>query len=162
MKPTIYKFNEKIGLLDNKLYTVKDYTEYYTTGIEDVIREYPQIFAYSIRDDLETPENIMYNMFNDENLADVIVACNNENFIWNVPMDFDLYNDAVDFRMLYLRFLMLDRMDDIQVDSIMKERMELQVDDIDRRMKKVFIPHPEKISFTMKRIKDYIRSRKCE
>ncbi len=162
MKPTIYKFSEKVGLLDNKLYTVRDYTEYYTTGIESVVIQYPEVFAYAIRDDLERPENIMYNMFKDENLADVLVAANNENFMWDIPMDFDLYNDVVDFRMIYLDFLMLDRMDDDVVVAIMKDRMIEQVDEIDRRMKKVFLPNPEKISFTLKRIKDYVKNRKCK
>lgn len=174
MRSTIYNFEQKEGLLDNKVYYVKDYFQYYTTGVEDMIRQYPEEFAFIRRDNAERPEQIMYEMFRDANLSDVFVSMNNQNYLWATPFGLDAFQDAIDFRMNYLELLMRDRIEKTEVKDeygniievyyndvgeVCRERVEEDIHKADDKARLVIIPGLNSHQFVIRKIKDYFKSR---
>ena len=173
MDSKIYKFDYKNGLLDKKLFIVRDYFQYYTTGLEQIVRDNPSAFVYTNRNDSERPDQIMYSAFGDENLSDMFVAVNNQNYLWAVPFSLDAFQDAVELRMSYLRYLMRDRMnapaeitethDDVDyiptVEDVMYIRAEEDIHAQDEMARNIFIPEKDSINFVKRRIDDYFDSR---
>jgi len=109
MESTIYKFDYRPGVIDMKTYQVRDYFQVYHTGVENIILEKPELFSMTNRFDQQRPEQIMYNMFGDENLADLFVALNNQNYLWSTPYGVNDIQTAIDFRMNYVEFLFRKR-----------------------------------------------------
>ena len=109
MKSTVYKFDYKVGELENRLYYVRDFFQYYTTGIEKIITDNPKEFNITSRQNAERPESIVYDIYGDPDLADIFVAINNQNYLWATPFDLDAFQDAIDFRMDYVKLLMKNR-----------------------------------------------------
>ncbi len=86
MNNTVYNFPTRVvgG------YTARDYTAIQYQGIPELLRQYPQYFtAINLADD-DKIENIAYKMYGSEDYADVILACNEENFLWSMPYNSDL------------------------------------------------------------------------
>jgi len=173
MDSKTYKFDYKTGLLDGKIFGVRDYFQYYTTGVENLVPEFNEAFRYTNRNANERPEQIMYSMFKDEDLSDLFLAVNNQNYLWAVPFDLDGFQDAVELRMSYLRFLMKDRMnepaeqkethDDTTyirtVEDVMYIRAEEDIQEHDDLSKEVIVPDKDSIVFVNRRIEDYFKSR---
>ncbi len=176
MDSKIYKFDYRAGLLDAKIYGVRDYFQYYTTGVEQVVEYNPSQFSYTNREDAERPEQIMYDLFGDENLGDMFVAINNQNYIWAVPLGLDAFQDAIDLRMAYLRYLMRDRMkqtvDNFEIDSkteyvttvedVMKIRVTEDIHAEDDISRQIFIPKKDSVKFVQNRITDYFKDRELK
>jgi len=181
MKSTIYKFDERWGLLDSKLFAIRDYFQYYTTGIENIVYNYPESLLMTSRENAERPEQIMYNIFNNEDLADLFVGLNNQNYLWSTPFELDAFQDAIEFRMSYLESLMRDRIEYIEVfdlngnqvfdkygkpilelnevGKLCYERIEQDIHDADDEARSVIIPHKDNVAFIMRKVKDYFKDR---
>ena len=159
MNSKIYKFDMKVGVLDNKLYGVRDYWQYYTTGVESVGAWYPEALNYATRENAERPEQIMYNRFNDADLADMFVALNNQNYIWATPFSLDAFQDAVDMRISYITYLMRDRIDDENVEKSMRVKAEADIYAQDTLARTVFVPDRDNVAFLNRRIKEYFENR---
>ncbi len=173
MQSKIYKFDHKYGLLDKKLYVVRDYFQYYTTGVEQVVKYNTSAFVHTTRNDAERPDQIMYSTFGDENLSDMFLAINNQNYLWAVPFSLDAFQDAVVLRMSYLRYLMRDRMDAPAektethdeatyintVEDVMYLRAEEDTQVRDEMARNVLLPEKDNIHFVNRRIEDYFNSR---
>jgi hypothetical protein len=162
MKSTIYKFDKKAGLLDSKIFGVTDYFQYYTTGVEQIIREAPDNFLYTDRLNGERPEQIMYGIFKDENLSDMFVAINNQNYIWAVPFDLDSFEEAVEFKMNYVKFLMKDRLDDPIQENIMFDRVSEDVHVEDDVSRTVIIPAGDAVPGVNRQIREYFKGREVK
>ncbi|MCD6435187.1 MAG: hypothetical protein J7L15_02180 [Clostridiales bacterium] len=160
MKSTIYKFDYKTGLLDNKLFLVRDYFQYYTTGVEQIIRQSPSAFGITQRNNNERPEQIMYDMFKDENQSDTFVAINNQNYLWATPFDLDAFQDAVDIKMHYVEFLMKDRViDDPHQWDIMDDRVRADLQSEDDVARQIVIPAHGKMQLVNRKIRKYFEQR---
>jgi hypothetical protein len=169
MQSKIYKGEWKAGLLDNKVFIHRDYFQYYTTGIEDLIPNYPDLFDYTRRETGERPDVIMHSMFQDMNLGDMFVALNNQTYLWGTPFSLDDYVDAVEFRMNYVRYLMRDRIEEIQgpdgeitynnVGRIMQEKIENKISHEDEIARLVIVPKKEYVTNVERKIKQYLESR---
>ena len=181
MKSTVYKFDEKWGILDNKFYVVRDYFQYYTTGIEHIANQYPESLMMTSRENAERPEQIMYGIFKNADLADLFVALNNQNYLWSTPFELDAFQDAIEFRMSYLESLMRDRIEYVEVfdangnqvfdehgkpilelnevGKLCYERIEQDIHDADDQARTVIIPHIDRVSFIMRKVKDYFKAR---
>ncbi len=173
MDSKIYKFDYKPGLLDKKIFITRDYFQYYTTGVEQVVRDSPAAFVYTSRNDAERPEQIMYSLFGDENLSDQFLAVNNQNYLWAVPFSLDAFQDAVELRMAYLRYLMRDRMNEpaekkethddatyiATIEDVMYLRAEEDTHIQDELARNIFIAEKDSVNFINRRIEDYFNSR---
>lgn len=184
MKSKIYKFDEKTGLLDGKYFIVRDYFQYYTTGIESLIDQYPDNLALTSRENAERPEQIMYDIFGDADLADVFVALNNQNYLWSTPFELDAFHDAIEFRMNYVELLMRDRIQRIDVigdtgEKILDEYGEpiWEYNDVgqacydkvsedihaeDDKARQVVIPDKDSYQFIIRKINEYFKSREVK
>ncbi len=160
MKSITYKFDQKTGLLDNKIFLIRDYFQYYTTGVESIVRKTPEIFAITQRNNNERPEQIMYDMFKDENQADSFLAINNENYLWSTPFDLDAFQDAVDLRMKYVESMMKDRvMNDENQWKIMDNRVREDVQAEDDSARRIIIPAKGQMQLVNKKIERYFKQR---
>ncbi len=93
-----YLVHENIG----ELLTVSDYWQWYTTGIEDLVKK-DDGFIITKRYDNERSEVLAYNFYENESVADVIVLSNNDNFLWDVPGDYDLLFDITEQKLQYFK-----------------------------------------------------------
>ena len=162
MQSTVYKFSPKFGILDNKIFNVRDYFEYYTTGVESIIKDNPEFFKFTTRKNTERPEQIMYDLFNDENLGDTFIAINNQNYLWATPFDLDSFHDTVEFRMNYIKNLMKDRLNDPGVYDIMEERITEELYKEDDKSRAVIVPDLNSHRHVNKKIEEYFKSRKVQ
>ena len=182
MKSTTYKFDLKTGLLDQKVYYVRDYFESYTTEVETLVHLAPEYFAVTSRENAERPESIMYQMYGEPDEADMFLAINNQNYLWATPFNLDAFQDAIDFRMNYLELLMRDRISkepelDDQGEIVRDENGKVQYlfhdtrnacldrvsEDIhaeDDKARTIIVPDKDSIQYVSKMIKDYFEARR--
>jgi len=77
-------------------YEVNDYTSVYYGGLLEVFNQYPNYFtSYKINID-DKMESISYDLYGSENYADVILASNNDVFLWNMPYNTDIVLDQLE------------------------------------------------------------------
>jgi hypothetical protein len=169
VKSRIYKQEWKLGLLDNKVFKVRDYFQYYTTGIESVILEKPEFFEWVKRESGERPEVLMQIEFGEQDLADMFVALNNQNYLWGTPFNYDDLVDAIEFRMNYVKFKMRDRIEETinpdgsvtynDVGEIMQRKVEETLSTEDEQARYVIIPKKNDVSAVEMFIEDYLEGR---
>jgi len=94
--------------------------------------------------------------------SDMFVAINNENYLWSTPYDVDLFENVIDFRMLYMKFIMKDRLDDPRVYDFIYEEMRLKTHAEDERSRLVIVPDPDSFNHVKRKIKDYLKKRKVK
>jgi hypothetical protein len=169
MKSEVYSGVFRVGLLDEKVFAVRDHFQYYTTGIEKLVIDDTDHFSLTTRETGERPEVIMNSIFKDENLADLFVAINNQAYLWGTPFDLDNYIDVLEFRMKYMKLVMRDRIVlDIDpegtqyyndVGEIVKLKVEERLAKEDEAARLVFIPKSDYLHVVKRKIKKYLESR---
>lgn len=174
MRSITYSFDQKEGLLNNKIFLVRDYFQYYTTGVEQIIPDNTDAFAFVTRENAERPEQIMYDMFRDANLGDMFCAINNQNYLWATPFGLDAFQDAIEFRFNYVELLMRDRIektevkDDLgtvietyynDVGDLCRERVEEDIHYADDVARLIIIPDLNSHQFVNRKIEEYFNSR---
>ncbi len=175
MKSSVYSFEPKIGLLDNKIFLHRDYFEFYTTGVESIIKDTPTAFRFTTRQNTERPEQIMYDIYSDADLSDVFVAINNQNYLWSTPFGLDAFQDAVAFRMNYVELLMRDRItkEDItdnlgnviettynEVGDICYDKVREDIHNEDDSARTIIVPDTNSTQLVNRKIREYFTSRK--
>ena len=74
-------------------YDVTDYTSYYYGGIVELFKQFPNYFSlYSIEVDQKI-EEISYELYGSVDYADIILAANNNVFLWSSPYNSDITYD---------------------------------------------------------------------
>ena len=181
MRSTTYAFEPKIGLLNNKIFYLRDYFQYYTTGVEEIILDNASAYRMTTREEGERPEQIMFDILGDENMGDLFCALNNQNYLWISPFSLDGFQDAIQFRMNYIELLMRDRIQRIDVtdeygqkivdesgdyiweyNEVGKECLKTAEEDItniDTKSRLVIIPNPNDIQLVNRKIDEYFKSR---
>jgi hypothetical protein len=89
---TVYNYNSK----EKDGFKVQDYTSIYFGGLKDLIENNPEYFEFVDVADNEKMENISYQRYGNENYADLILACNNENFLWSMPYGENILLEQLD------------------------------------------------------------------
>ena len=171
MESKIYKQDFRAGVLNNKVFFTRDHFQKYTTGIDALVLAFPNHFELTQRRDAERPENIMFDLYSDENLADLFVALNNQNYLWATPFDLDAFHDAVKFRMNYVELLMRDRIQKTEnedpetgeietiyndVGEACYQKVVKDIHDIDDISRKIVVPKKDSVSFINKKVKEYL------
>jgi len=91
MKQTIYKFQPIKNQLENdfkgEIYEVRDYFEFYHTGIEQLPFLNEKMYFATNRLINERSEVITNAFFEDPDLSDVVLALNNDVYLWDAPFD---------------------------------------------------------------------------
>jgi len=93
MKTTIYDFDLRRNQLkhehNGEVINSRDYFQWYTTGIESVVFHTKNDYFLTSRYENERSEVIMYNFFDKEHISDVLLAVNNDVYLWDAPFNYD-------------------------------------------------------------------------
>jgi len=152
MKNTVYNFNT-IQTVDGKI--LRDFTSVYYGGLTELLSNYPEYFDFIDVGTNEKMENVSYDLYGSVDYADVILACNEENFLWCMPYGNEVViqhseniRDYIDRNTNFLQ--PLDAA--VEFSSIFEE-----VDYNNSQKRKFRVPYPEKINAIISLIENYRR-----
>jgi len=152
MKNNIYKYDRReIGGFD-----VTDYTSYYYGGVLDLFKQYPTYFTlYSVDID-EKVENISYDLYGSTDFADVILAANNNVFLWSSPYNSEImYEKTVALTGLITKELDFAELQGNENFKDIIERIEEKINLENTNRKTITVPTPKKINILLSIVKDY-------
>ncbi len=156
MQERTYTFDTIDRVLDDEVHTVRDYFQYYTTGVESVPQE-NDLFVTERRPN-ERYEVLSYSLFNNENLAGMLTAINNDVFLWNMPMDSDGEDLNVKILYDYIQKLYKSPIPPQDV-SLWENIAKDKVDFINTKYQVVLVPQVKSLQKLSRKIKDYFESR---
>lgn len=157
MKNKVYNFDKKQGYLGDIEFTVTDYFQYYHTGIEDLIPN--EMLILTERYNNERSEVLAYQLLNSENLADTILAINNDVFLWDSPYDNDMFELNIDMIFRYIQKVNKSNMS--QSETYRYQNIARQyVSQDDTMLRSVLVPKMESTQKIARILKDYLRNRK--
>jgi len=136
-------------------YNVKDYTSRYYGYLSKYLQQYPEyFFSYSVEDD-EKMENISYKFYKSVDYADLVLAINEDVFLWNVPYNQDVNNNQAEL----LTKILLNSADLLGINTVEKEKIEkLAKDGIEEGnslKRNILLPRPEYLSTVLSLIEKY-------
>ena len=149
--------NERIG----ELLTISDYFQWYLSGIEDIINDNPNSFVMTDRYDNERTENISYNFYENENVSDVLVLLNNDNYLFDAPADWDLLQDITDNKLNYYK-----KQNKVHLtpeeEKYWRNKLEEQSVNAHEAQKRLIIPIRSELQRTIRLMNEYIESREVK
>jgi len=151
MQNTVYTYDT----LTSSDYEVADFTSRYYGNISKFLRQYSNYFTvYKLEDD-EKIENVSYNLFNTTDYADLILAINEDTFLWNVPYNQDINAEQSEL----LAKIMLNSSDIINMNMYEKNAiMQIAQGSIDRLneyKRNILVPKNEFISTVIGLVERY-------
>jgi hypothetical protein len=91
MKTKVYNFNKRVSQLfheePGEVLEYSDYFQWYTTGVEELVKTNDSFFIQTDRYEKEKTDALSYIFFNNENYSDMLLALNNDVFLWDMPVD---------------------------------------------------------------------------
>lgn len=142
--------------IQGELLKTPDYFQFYINGIEQFVNE--KDFILIDRFDNERSEVIAYNFYDDENISDVLVLCNNDNYIWDAPADFDLVYDIVDNKMNYYKSQRQISMSDDEF-IYWRDKLILKAYETHKAQKNYAVPLRSEVQKVIRKINDYKEER---
>ena len=156
----VINFQKTEKVIMNEFYggklTVCDYWQYYVTGIESIVND--QDFILTDRYDNERSEVIAYNFYDNESLSDVIILSNNDNFLFDAPVDYDLGIDIVDNRMKYLQSMNKTTYSQDEY-LYWEQKMKDRINDEHKIKSNVIIPKRGSVQKIIRNMNSYMESR---
>ena len=147
--------NERTG----ELLTVTDYFQWYMTGVESIINNTD--FVMTDRYDNERTENISYNFYENENVSDVLVLLNNDNYLFDAPADWDLLQDITDNKLNYYK-----KQNKVQLtpeeEKYWRNKLEEQSINAHEAQKSIIIPLKSELQKTIRHINEYFEQREVK
>jgi hypothetical protein len=137
-------------------YEVTDYTSVYFGDLPQTLDQYPQFFDFIDITTDEKIENVAYQLYGSENYADLILACNEENFLWSSPYNQDIILDQSQAYYESIRYeLNLDENDTLPMLAELKAAFTEKLDNINSTKKRFRVPKPESLTEVITIINDY-------
>jgi len=162
MNLKIFDFARKMSIVKNyresEVINSVDYFEYYTTGIEDLVDD--NFFATD-RYVNERSEVMGHNLLGNQDFADVIVAANNDNFLWDAPMDYDKTELVIDNRINTLEKYMQRSLSDTEKIYHRKKFRE-DSEQINDDMTVIVLPRYNRMQEALRKIRRYLNNRKVK
>jgi len=142
MKNTLYKYDRRI--VDNL--DVTDYTSVYYGKMLELFKSMPDYFmTYEMQMD-EKLEGISYKLYKSENYADIILAANNDVFLWSMFYNSDIIMDQADnLHTIIRKELDLNATLTEDVLSVFNT-ISVTIEDINSKRKSITVPKPEKLN----------------
>jgi hypothetical protein len=165
MEFKILNFNKTERRLQNEyageLLTVPDYFQWYISGVENVINENPSSFILTDRYDNERTEVLAYGMYQNENVADLLVLLNNDNFLWDAPADYDLLWDVTENKLQYIE--KLHRVDLSEEQELYwRSKMEEKTSETYNTQRTLVVPLKKDLSKIIRKVNKYIEGREVK
>ena len=159
MKPKIYDFKKRIGKFKDTEFTVSDYFQYYTTGLEDVIDS--DMLMITERYNNERSEVLAYVFLGSEHLSDTLLALNNDVYLWDSPYDNNMMETVVDVTYDYIQKIYKTQFMPEEVEKYKEFSRELAETD-DNMLRNIIIPKKEYMQRISRYLRDHMRSREVE
>jgi len=157
MKNKIYNPSHKLVVINQEEYSIPDYFQYYTTGAETIPTD-DQLIVTSRRAN-ERYEILANDIFSNPNLADLLVAINNDVLLWNTPLDYDLLDLQGEILYDYVKKIYKTNFESPEK---WKEIIDQKVLDDDEKYRVVLIPKQESIQKVIRKIKEYFEEREVK
>jgi hypothetical protein len=152
MTNTIYEYDTFF----RKNMVVRDFTSVYFNNLQTELEKYSYYFTIINITEDERIENVAYQLYGDENLSDLLLAINDENFIWSSPLSQDILMDQTD--MLLTEFgknLNIDTWDGNVNYQDFASKIEEFIDESNSRRKKFKVPKLEYLSDVLNIVNGY-------
>jgi hypothetical protein len=165
MIPKIYDFNTITNRLkhevDGEVVETSDYFEFYHTGIEDIQDDENQHFFVTDRYEGERSEILAWNFYQNENYSDVLLALNNEVYLWDNPFGGDIQEDVKDNQLLYVQRLYQRQLDDYEKE-IWSQKLSEHIKESNDTQRTIVAPHKRNINSTVRKMREYMEDRKVQ
>jgi hypothetical protein len=139
--------------------TIADYWQYYTTGVENLVNN--NEYFRTDRLENERAEVVTWKFFDDPNLSDMVLALNNDVYLWDTPFDYRLVEQITDNKMNYIKKIYRAEMpEDVETywrDLMLKDTMKYH-----DTLRTVVLPRYSNIQSVVRKIKDYFTKREVK
>jgi hypothetical protein len=152
MTNTVYEYDTFF----KKNRVIRDFTSIYFNDLDSLLSEYENYFYLIDITEDERMENVAYELYGDENLADLLLAINDENFIWSSPLNQDILLDQTDILLSeYANYMNIDTWDGSVSYQDFADKIRKNVDDNNSRRKKIKVPRRDYLSDVIAIVNDY-------
>jgi hypothetical protein len=138
-----------------------DYFQWYTAGIESVVKDNENQFFIIDRFDNERPEVITWKYYNDSGISDIVVLANNDNYLWDAPMDWDSLQDVIKNRMNYIKKINKTTMTE-EEEKYWETKIIEEVTKTRDIQSSVVLPRMGDLQSVIRKMKKYITSREVK
>jgi len=139
---------------DNKI--VNDYTSILFNNLNELLENYDDYFMIITLNVNEKMENLSYKLYGSENYADLILACNDENFLWSSPYDQDILLEHIDnIFEEYTSYLNVKTFDTEKSYRDFKYQIQEEIDNANSSKSSFKVPKPEYLSDVLNIINNY-------
>ncbi len=164
MRPKIYDFNkisreikhESIG----KYFHITDYFQYYTTGIENITNN-NELYIETERYDNERTDILSWEFYLNENYSDLLLAINNDVYLWDSPVDYDTIDIIVNQQLLYIQKIQNKIFNDQEKEYWTNKIKNKVIQNNDYKRKILMVSDGDKNKIT-RQIKDIFKSREVK
>ena len=168
MKQTIYKYDPiKIKLKNDRLgdvVKVRDYFQYYTTGIEEIPFKNESLYFETTRFENERTDVLAFNFFESEDISDLILALNNDVYLWDSVIDYEMKEKVIQNKLKMLERNKykddpnkeLDSYDKKYYSELFDKELQIQND----YQKTIVLPKLENLQRVIRDIRKYLDGRK--
>ena len=172
MKQTIYNFQPIKNQLQNdrkgQIVNTRDYFEFYHTGIELLPYQKGKDYFQTTRVELERSEVIAYDFYDEEDLSDLVLALNNDVYLWDGVTTFDMKRLVAmnKFNMYKENMFRGDYENDVAKDWIENNKMKLinrfiaEMEIQDDIQKEIIVPKFQNLQRVIRNIRKYLDNRK--
>jgi hypothetical protein len=135
---------------------IPDYTSYYFSNLKTYLENYDNYFFLVDVSENEKIETLAYRLYGSENYADLILAINDENFLWSSPYDQDtlnIFSESILFE--FANKLNLETFNETQSYIDFKNLVEESIDNNNSQKKFFKVPRKENLSDVISLINNY-------
>jgi hypothetical protein len=144
---------------ENKI--VRDYTGYYFNELENFLKAYDDYFEIIDVDENTKIEKLSYDLYGDENYADLILAVNNENFLWSSPYDQDvILNTSESILRKFANELNLETFDETESYRDFADKVKEEIENQNSHKKYFKVPKKDKLMDVLSLISTYKNNHK--
>jgi hypothetical protein len=160
MNLSLYNFDLIQRTSENESYgqtfAVTDYWQYYTTGVERLITD--KEFFLSKREINERSEVLAWKYYDNPSVSDVIVASNNDNYLFDAPFENEMKEKILDSKLNYVKKLYKNSMS-MDLEQYFKDKLEYDVDKLNDIQRNVVLPKQNFASPMLRKMKTYFQMR---
>jgi len=141
---------------ENKV--VRDFSSIYFTDLNDELANYDSMFTLIDITEDERLENVSYSLYGDENLSDLLLAVNDENYIWSSPLNTDIVLAQGDILLKEIANNLNIHSYDENLDyQDLKSKILEMIDNRNSKRKKIKVPRIENLGDVINIVNDYKR-----
>ena len=158
----LYNFDKVIKTSENEskgfTYKVTDYWQYYTTGVESLVNS--KEFFKTDRRENEKTEVLTWKFYNSPDTADIVLASNNDVFLWDTPFDFSYGEKIKDNKMNYFKKIYKKDLSDTDDVYLYYNNIFIKdVADMNEQQSTVVLPKMGYLQQVIRKFQDYFRQR---